>query len=168
MSWNEFQASGSVIDHLEWNTMVSSICHKGSNYRTIVMPYGISSQTISGGTIRANSMVGGVLSQYAGSSSVRSRFQASSLSYASYKHSANTTTHGLPTTNLRVASVSSQGRISGQWWSPIYNTGRPTAGVNNVGQIIRTSGSTGIKTWVWMSVRNDSNTYEWIQIGISS
>lgn len=70
--------------------------------------------------------------------------------------------------NLRVASVSSQGKISGQWWTPIYNSSIPTPTGSNCGQIIRTSGSSTNKTYVWICVRNSVGHFEWVQLAIST
>jgi hypothetical protein len=122
-----------------------------------------SSQKISGGVIRTSTLLGPILGSVADSSNIRLRFQASSLSYASYKHSANTGIHGLTTTNLRVATVSSQGRMSGQWWIPLH-TSLTTAGAASTrpGQIIRTSGNAN-GTWVWMSIYGGT-TYNWMQL----
>ena len=67
------------------------------------------------------------------------------------------------------AAISSQGPISGQWITPIYRgAGKPTAGATYEGRIIRTSGSTDQKTYVWMCVKNDANAYEWIKLGVST
>jgi hypothetical protein len=82
-------------------------------------------------------------------------------------HSSNNSIHGLSTTNLVIASVSSQGKISGQWCTPLYR-GLPTASESNCGQIIRTSGAAGDKTYVWVGVKNDDDAYEFVQLGIST
>jgi hypothetical protein len=58
--------------------------------------------------------------------------------------------------------------ISGQYRTPIYNGGRPTASVSNCGQIIRTSGMGTNKTYIWISVRKSDGNYEWVQLGISN
>jgi hypothetical protein len=103
------------------------------------------------------------ISKYADSGNVRYRFQSSSLSYASYKHSANTSLHNFTTTNLTIASVSSMGKISGQWQVPLY-TNLTNAGNASTrpGQLIRTSGNSS-GTWVWVSIYGGSN-YQWMQL----
>jgi len=59
--------------------------------------------------------------------------------------------------------------ISGSWTTPIHRgAGKPAASVANEGQIIRTSGGTSEKTYVWISVINDAGTYEWLQLAVST
>jgi len=59
--------------------------------------------------------------------------------------------------------------LSGSWTTPIYRgAGKPAAGVSYEGQIIRTSGASGEKTYVWMCVKNDADGYEWIQLAVST
>jgi len=64
-------------------------------------------------------------------------------------------------------SVSSQGPISGSWITPLYHT-RPAAAESLAGQLIRTSGAAGEKTYIYMCVKNDADAYEWIQMGMST
>jgi len=63
-------------------------------------------------------------------------------------------------------SISSQS-ISGSWTTPIHSN-RPIATIGNCGQIIRTSGAADEKTWVWICLKNDANTYEWVQLAMST
>lgn len=63
-------------------------------------------------------------------------------------------------------SVSSS-RISGQWTTPLYK-GKPTAGISNCGQIIRTSGSGYGGTYTWVCVQQNGGSYEWDMLAKSS
>jgi hypothetical protein len=72
-------------------------------------------------------------------------------------------------TSLTVNGGISGTSLSGSWSTPIYRgEGKPAAGAEYEGQIIRTSGSTGEGTWVWICVINSADSYEWIQLGMSS
>lgn len=65
-------------------------------------------------------------------------------------------------------SISSQ-NISGAHYTPIVRGGgKPVAGATYEGQIWRTSGGTSDKTYVWICLKNSSDSYEWIQLGLSS
>lgn len=97
------------------------------------------------------------INRFADSSNYHKYFQASSMSYASYKHSANR--------NMKYTSVSST-RISGQWRVPLYSnltaaTNPPTA--TQFGNIIMTSGNAS-GTWVWIAIKSDNTTYQWNQL----
>jgi len=47
-------------------------------------------------------------------------------------------------------------------------TSLPGASSTYVGRILRKRTGSGAKTYVYMCVRNDANTYEWIQLGVST
>jgi len=67
------------------------------------------------------------------------------------------------------ANIISSQTIYGAWQTPIYRgAGKPGASASYEGQIIRTSGGTGEKTWLWCCVKNSADGYEWIQLGIST
>jgi hypothetical protein len=72
-------------------------------------------------------------------------------------------THGIKS----LTYLSSQA-ISGQWRMPIYRTSKPAASVSYEGRMILSSGGADKKTWIWVCVHNDANSYEWVQIGVSS
>lgn len=62
-------------------------------------------------------------------------------------------------------SISSQ--ISGTQLITRLYPKKPDAG-EHMGEIVRISGGADEKTWVFLSVKNDANTAEWIQLGIST
>jgi len=68
--------------------------------------------------------------------------------------------------DYRSTSVSSS-TISGSWYTPLHHT-RPAAAASLEGQMIRASGSSGEKTYIYMCVKNDADGYEWIQLGMST
>ena len=64
------------------------------------------------------------------------------------------------------AQAISGGTIIGGHQTPLHSS-KPTAS-DYPGQIIRVSGGSSEGTWVFMSVYNTSNNWEWIQIGMST
>lgn len=108
----------------------------------------VSSSAMSGGTLRMGLLYGNTISGVARPSYPSSVANKYYIDHPSY--------------------VSSQGRISGQWWAPQWK-GKPTAGAGYAGQIIRTSGASySQKTYVWMCISKAAGTYEWIQLAVSS
>ena len=81
-------------------------------------------------------------------------------------NSGDDSTTGTLTAKSFVGPISSTA-ISGAWTTPLYHT-RPAAAIGNCGRIVRVSGASNEKTYVYMSVKNDANTYEWIQMGVST
>jgi hypothetical protein len=73
------------------------------------------------------------------------------------------TTNNISSNIIKTKCVSSQGKISGQWVTPLYGS-LTAAGAASTrpGQIIRTSGNAD-GTWVWISVYNGS-AYQWNQL----
>jgi len=66
-----------------------------------------------------------------------------------------------------INSMATSSQISGmQVLTNLYSS-KPTA-TNHKGEIIRVSGGTDEKTWIFMSVKNDANSWEWIQLGLST
>ncbi|GAI20899.1 unnamed protein product, partial [marine sediment metagenome] len=47
-------------------------------------------------------------------------------------------------------------------------TSLPGASSTYVGQILRKRTGSGAKTYVYICVQNDANSYEWVQIGVST
>lgn len=87
-------------------------------------------------------------------------------------NNADDTTNGLLTSTgdgFRTTTGSLSGaNISGSWTAPIYRTNKPLPSVSHEGQIIVASGGAGKKSWVYICLHNDANSYEWIQLGIST
>ena len=87
---------------------------------------------------------------------------------SAYNHSSSTAVHLAKT----VASGAMM-KYNGTSWLPVSGAhmaifgSKPTAS-NHRGQIIRVSGAAGQKTWVFASVKNDANSWEWIMLGMST
>jgi len=62
--------------------------------------------------------------------------------------------------------ISSSAHISGSWIAPLYPS-KPTPSTIP-GEIIRVSGASGEKTWIYISVKNDADGWELVQLGVSS
>lgn len=63
--------------------------------------------------------------------------------------------------------MSLSGQISGMQMLTNLYASKPIAG-NHMGEIIRVSGGANEKTWIFMSAKNDTNSWEWIQLGMST
>lgn len=165
-------SSGSVVKFNNWNELVNHCYMSGVANPSV---WGVSGQVKTLYRWSSNK------SWYANSSNVRYRFPASSTASGRYADSSNVRYKFKGSSNrwmyvssqlisggsIDTHNISSQGKISGQWWTPIRPS-KPTASVSNCGQIIRTSGSGSDKTYLWVCLRNSAGNYEWDQICIST
>jgi len=151
-NWYDVMASGDTITYENWNDMVSTIwCH------------------------------GGISGSYIGHSSNTSiHFPSSNLknwldeSYAPSGDLNWANLSDISDVSTTVADSGSMLLYNGSQWVPISGTkiyrfsNKPANASDFKGQIIRVSGGTGEKTYVFMSVKNSSDNWEWIQLGVST
>jgi hypothetical protein len=87
-------------------------------------------------------------------------FYPSSLGKSLYDFSSNVQAGTITYTAI------SSAKISGSWVTPLYPT-IPTAS-EHPGELIRLSGATDVPTWVMISVKNASNSWVWMQLGVTA
>jgi len=117
------------------------------------------------GTIYADYISGGSIQESILTDKLNDNYYPSSIGYG---HSSNTTVH-LPTT----ANSGAMMKYNGTSWTAVSGAHMdifataPTAS-DHKGQIVRISGAAGQKTWIFASVKNDADSWEWIQLGVST